>query len=270
VEEAAKNQGFFDEADDEKIALTGDELDNIINSADFTEETGAEAIVDDITPDEKLLQLQEEGIVPITPAPEDTSYLEDELNAAQELANNSEETAVAVESSEDISFDISDAIIEEPDLSAQLNAGSLEEPAPSSFPDISIDDISLDDISFDDLQEELDESDSSSEEDEQGEEPLIELQQPEQAKAPQTATEPEQAKAPQAATEPEREKAPQTATEPEAVEISIPEGLREELKTVLSYMDQLLEALPESKIEEFAKSKYFDTYKKLFAELGLA
>jgi hypothetical protein len=34
-------------------------------------------------------------------------------------------------------------------------------------------------------------------------------------------------------------------------------------------MDQLLESLPEDKIEEFAKSEYFDTYKKLFEELGL-
>jgi hypothetical protein len=34
-------------------------------------------------------------------------------------------------------------------------------------------------------------------------------------------------------------------------------------------MDQLLESLPEEKIEEFASSKYFDTYKKLFSELGL-
>jgi hypothetical protein len=49
----------------------------------------------------------------------------------------------------------------------------------------------------------------------------------------------------------------------------IPSGIKNELKTVLSYMDQLLESLPEEKIEEFAKSEYFDTYKKLFKELGL-
>jgi hypothetical protein len=34
-------------------------------------------------------------------------------------------------------------------------------------------------------------------------------------------------------------------------------------------MDQLLESLPEEKIEEFANSEYFETYKKLFDELGL-
>ena len=31
-----------------------------------------------------------------------------------------------------------------------------------------------------------------------------------------------------------------------------------------------LENLPEDKIEEFAKSEQFDTYKKLFKKLGLA
>ncbi len=50
---------------------------------------------------------------------------------------------------------------------------------------------------------------------------------------------------------------------------AIPQNLKQELRTVLSYMDKLLESLPEDKIEEFAKSEYFDTYKKLFEELGL-
>ena len=51
---------------------------------------------------------------------------------------------------------------------------------------------------------------------------------------------------------------------------SIPEDMKEEIKAVLSYMDQLLENLPEEKIEEFAKSEQFVTYKKLFKELGLS
>ncbi|MDR0759091.1 MAG: hypothetical protein LBF74_03155, partial [Treponema sp.] len=56
-----------------------------------------------------------------------------------------------------------------------------------------------------------------------------------------------------------------------AVDVSaIPSGIKLELRSVLSYMDQLLESLPENKIEEFAKSEYFDTYKKLFEDLGLA
>jgi hypothetical protein len=61
----------------------------------------------------------------------------------------------------------------------------------------------------------------------------------------------------------------ETVEEPEIN--GIPAGnFRQELKNVLSYMDQLLESLPENKIEEFARSEYFDTYKKLFKDLGLA
>ena len=47
------------------------------------------------------------------------------------------------------------------------------------------------------------------------------------------------------------------------------ERLKSEIKGVLSYLDKLLESLPESKIEEFARSEHFETYKRLFDELGL-
>ncbi len=49
----------------------------------------------------------------------------------------------------------------------------------------------------------------------------------------------------------------------------LPVKLKSELRNILSYMDQLLDSLPEEKIEEFAKSEYFDSYKKLFKDLGL-
>lgn len=46
--------------------------------------------------------------------------------------------------------------------------------------------------------------------------------------------------------------------------------IQDDIKSVLVYMDQLLENLPEDKIEEFAKSEHFDTYKKLFNDLGIS
>jgi hypothetical protein len=58
------------------------------------------------------------------------------------------------------------------------------------------------------------------------------------------------------------------AAEPELPGVS--GNFKKELMQVLSYMDQLLESLPDEKIEEFAQSAYFDTYKKLFKDLGLA
>ena len=67
-----------------------------------------------------------------------------------------------------------------------------------------------------------------------------------------------------------REEKGEKAVSADAEEISgIPRQLKQELKTVLSYMDQLLLALPDEKIEEFARSEHFGTYKKLFKELGL-
>jgi len=50
---------------------------------------------------------------------------------------------------------------------------------------------------------------------------------------------------------------------------ALAEDLRSEIKSVLSYFDQLLEALPEDKIKEFAQSEYFVRYQRLFKELGL-
>ncbi len=49
----------------------------------------------------------------------------------------------------------------------------------------------------------------------------------------------------------------------------LPDDLKQEIRSVLSYMDQLLEALPDDKIEEFAQSEHFEVYKHLFEELGL-
>lgn len=57
-----------------------------------------------------------------------------------------------------------------------------------------------------------------------------------------------------------------TADSPE----EISGNLKQEIKSVLSYMDQLLENLPEDKITEFAQSEQFEAYKKLFKDLGLA
>ncbi len=43
----------------------------------------------------------------------------------------------------------------------------------------------------------------------------------------------------------------------------------EELRAMFSYMDKLLESLPDAKIEEFARSPYFDSYKRIFEILGI-
>jgi hypothetical protein len=152
-----ENGSFFDEDEDEKIALTGDELDNILHTADFTEEAGTDAseglteediaVLSDsdfaVPPSETnepalasntefeepetLKQFQEEGAVPVTGTPDDTSYLEN-----------------------DDPLDLSDAVIDEPDLSGTIVENPLEEPSPDAL-DISLpefDEISLDEDGF--------------------------------------------------------------------------------------------------------------------------
>jgi len=81
--------------------------------------------------------------------------------------------------------------------------------------------------------------------------------------------EPETPAEPVAAPEAESgEEAPADAASADA-EPPLAPGFTAELKGVLSYIDELLEALPEDKIEEFARSEQFDHYKKVFQELGI-
>jgi pilus assembly protein FimV len=56
---------------------------------------------------------------------------------------------------------------------------------------------------------------------------------------------------------------------PASASATLPADMREDVKSVLSYLDQLLDALPTEKVEEFAHSQHWTTYKKLFEELGL-
>ena len=68
---------------------------------------------------------------------------------------------------------------------------------------------------------------------------------------------------------PAREPAPAGSAGPREGASAIPDDLKDEIRTVLKYMDHLLEALPDEKIQEFAKSDYFVMYRKLFEDLGL-
>lgn len=43
----------------------------------------------------------------------------------------------------------------------------------------------------------------------------------------------------------------------------------EDIKSLLLYLDHLLESLPDEKIQEFAASEYFNLYRKVFESLGL-
>ncbi len=348
AEESAPG-GFFDEEEDETIALTGDELDNILNTADFTEEIAeaeepidieAEALAAESTEiqessllDETLLPesgdyapsaegvakaepaieevrlgqsdsvdeigleplepeaaelnlVVQEGLTPMTAAPEDTSYLEsgESIDAdamtldGAPLGNEplvepdlsdfgleteeTEETEPRLEIDEELPLAANepDSFVEEltlgietgPGYAAEESAVDAEflEPIPEiEEPDFS--DINLHEEGFD-TSERIDilpEAVGETLPLEEEEDLVLEVEQ-------------------EGSTEP--------GSPPVALpEVPVPEPsddgdrLKAEIKSVLSYLDKLLDSLPEEKIEEFANSEYFDTYKKLFEELGL-
>ena len=337
----AANDEFYD-GEDDKIALTGDELNNILNTADFTEESGSDATgetlletatqesddddtinindldmeidldepsldelesepsinlgeeSDSLTQDfeevdismdnfpdfdaedtDELQSIIEDGVEPMTPAPEpeDENYLaEDPLT--------------------DRTDDFSEAVIDEPDLSSEIQDNPLEEP---SLDDISIsldmsemdsaefgsEELSSDELGLDELDsEDLDSNDFISRD--------LDIDDEVPSLIPENFTiEAEESQPPIEESEDEFSTAEELdilgveeTPVPEAdifqsdefeltESTDIPSNLKQELKTVLSYMDQLLDSLPDEKIEEFAQSDYYDTYKKLFKELEI-
>jgi hypothetical protein len=59
----------------------------------------------------------------------------------------------------------------------------------------------------------------------------------------------------------QEQRAPQTA--------QMPDVLYQDMKKLLAYLDRLLESLPEEKIDQFARSEYFDLYRKVFEYFDL-
>lgn len=119
----------------------------------------------------------------------------------------------------------------------------------------------ISDENIDYLKDDNSEADSDSAEET---EPAEELSEPE----PEVAAESEEPEISDEVIPEETASADETFLETE--EKQLPDDLKNDVKSVLLYMDQLLENLPEDKIMEFAKSEQFSTYKKLFSELGLS
>ncbi len=311
-EKKAENaKGFFDDEEDETIALTGDELDNILNTADFTEETGDSVVeasdfsselenvqeeeflsdrTDLIDGDidleesekevefesettvneafegepEELLRLREDGVQPMSEAPDNPEYLSDD-DAIQEISLS--------EASEDKTLE--DDLIS---VDTVLEEDAVNFSPTDSFDSSDIEIPMMDDsdtepeLTNDGIELELDGSTLSDElEQQETELESIEIEPIEQTISDEFAAaelENTEALANEVIQEEVVVDSKQTSSSEELSDL--PNGLRGEIKSVLSYMDQLLESLPDEKIEEFARSDHFETYKKLFEELGLA
>ena len=328
-----ENTGFFtDGGDDDTIALSGDELDNILNSAEFLEETASTEETEDTT----STVTEESIIIDQIDEPVISEVTEEEITEPEVIAEPEEVIAVpepeiktvsngqfATTIDEDVFSDnsifeepaddnviiedpvIEESITEEADIekTEEITAeNEISEELPDEIEIPRIEDISSDseilvsddssltidttgiddeitispiDEMFEDdtsiesnltsdklsyISEDKDnpvKTESPAEEsigdldlpspslDDIDEEPVIEetlIEEPIESKV---------------------------ISEP-APNGEIPGDLKQEIKSVLSYMDQLLENLPEEKISEFAQSEHFVTYKKLFQELGLS
>ena len=235
-EEQEEATGFFkDEDTDEAIALTGDELNNILITADFTEEN--------------------EPSVENEPIDEDMGICEACSDETEEKQHDD------FLSEKDVNFDdisledskLDDFVIpEELDYSMlnsennELASDKNEEVASTEGSDMSY----------------LDESDAE-------DEVSVEIPETQDIAIESSGNE-------ASSTEPTTESFSQAPKEGEALSSdsektgNLSSNIKDEVKSVLAYMDQLLESLPEDKMKEFAESEYFEMYNRLFSELGIS
>jgi pilus assembly protein FimV len=333
---------FFDEDEDETIALTGDELDNILNTAEITEEAAetpalgeeSPALETLAEPDLKAPAAQEDILSYETPILEEDRLAPAEEEAEEVLDELSVEPDEEAGTPSDLAVDL---VLEESPAAARAKAPRGTGPA--SEPVETLAELELDALPEIELAEEggepaemeadlepvgeleADSEEPAEEVEELGEEPAsqvdldalaIENEEPVQAiplveaedleigELEPVADEPAEQKdkeieiafeaeppmpaRPQAASNEsleellEVEEVPAIEPTPPAAPAAksaragastVPDDLKDEIRAVLKYMDHLLEALPEDKIQEFASSDYFVMYKKLFEDLGL-
>lgn len=236
-------------------------LDNDFVLEDAVEEVEEEITLDDdfTLDDNKEITLDEGPVTDETPEPEDFSLedisldeeisLEDEISIDEDLSENTEDKKTEKDNKpenyiQEINEETSlDTTFEKPDVKIGTQKTAEEPPAEE---DISID---LDDT--DNIADILTDEESQMEDD-------FSMDIPDSTESVEVPEE-----------EPKSE-IDETEVYADKKNLDdIPENLKIEIKSVLVYLDQLLEALPEGKIEEFAKSEHFKTYKKLFQELGL-
>lgn len=302
------NEGFFSNSDeDDTIALSKDEMDNILNTADIAQAEKTEEIQENISEPEELSSEEPE----FKEEPKTTDETENFFGSADDVADISDEDIL---SDDDFAMEFESAQtenIEEPTLDdVDYTNISKENDLPEEISVPKNDDILVESSPTDLLETKDSENESENSSDSFDEDPF-ELSAVEPSisetltdekldylsKTPEEAEqnvnseevlelpeseETENAKENESAEEVETEKTETTQeniSEPEELSSEEPEtkeskdisdDLKTEIKSVLSYMDQLLENLPENKIAEFAQSEQFDTYKKLFKELGLA
>jgi pilus assembly protein FimV len=316
---------FFEEEEDDTIALTGDELDNILNTADITEEAAEvpapetepaedvdilsyeepapataprRAAVADVLVEEPIEELEEVTDLDLEIAGDEPAelVLEDAgsaMAAADGLPSLDLESIPEIETVGDADLEelpADDETISDADLVADLEEmPEVDLKALGDTPDAGHEVIlSTDDLAAADLAEleavaedvlpageagiEIDFEQAAEEAAPLDVEEIEEIEEIEAVEdledlTPVGSAVEEPAPAAVAPTEAPRTARPAASS---AQSMVMNEGLKNDLRNVLGVIDELLDALPEKKIREFAKSEHFAVYKKLFDDLGLS
>ena len=266
-EEASEGESLLDDDLTDELAAIDETLpldDEVPQDDELAELTV------DIDEEEAPVEMEMEGGISLD---DDTSFPGDAplLDTAAPLADDMplEDTSLL---DEEMVFDLDDGEFSEDD--EPLVAEAAETPA--DFLESSSDELMLDEPIFEDISLAMDDMESFDIDDPAFEDSNLMREIPEgfQVDAEEALVSDDDLEAiaedgeiPQPpADKPESPVAKENEAEPD---IDFSPDLKKDLKDVLFYMDQLLESLPEDKIEEFAKSDHFDTYRKLFKELGL-
>lgn len=290
--------GFFSESDeDDTIALSGDELNNILTSAQFTAENIEPQNPDlDEPVDFGGKELEEPVFDETKPEQEETEEnIPDEISVpkADDILVESSATDIMdapVRTDETVVTEPQDFSAEPEKVESAEEAEPVEEAGSAEKPEVISEDIpEAQETAYSSAEETVEKEteqqpqetgleslskpiDVFKEDDEVlekgiGEEPVGEVFSNWQSKDETPDTE----DIPETEDVADKKEIPAPAAEEKNDDSSdIPSDMKQEIKSVLSYMDQLLENLPEEKIAEFARSEQFETYKKLFAELGLS
>lgn len=272
VEETSAEEPVFETETEEPVSVSNGQFSTTIDSSAFDDSAIFEDTSDDVIIEEPVIEEEtvaeepviEDSIEEDHPISEDLPE-EIEIPKVEDLSTdsdiivseNSSLTMDTTEIDDKISINpIDEFFEEEPSIESSLTSDKLnyisedennpveiEEPVDEGLGDLDLPSPSLDDMDSEPVFDETPAEEESVIEETILEEPVIENP-----------------------VEPVASPAVETA----GSNGDIPGDLKQEIKSVLSYMDQLLENLPEDKISEFAQSEQFVTYKKLFEELGLS
>ena len=341
----ADSDGFFQKGEEETIALTGDELDNILNTADVTEEVegpeeslesleeeelpagdlpeeimelGSLDLEEEAPPEELTLEDSELSLEELEPSAAEDESIEIDIGEKSEEEELLLDESESFEDIEELSLDEDLGTLEgETEEIEELEELSLEELEDASEPGElgelgEAQEISLAEPAMESELGEIEELENVSLEEPNGgssfeEVEELSLEEPEAVEALSLEELPGEEDSSQddvlalddlegtgleAEDTEDLELAAEELSipeEPEDLEVEelgsleedsdepelqgssqvLPQELQSDIKSVLSYLDQLLDALPEEKIKEFAQSEYFGIYKRLFEELGL-